>query len=90
MIKNRFVNELGIHRPEQEERNKQLRAVETLTEREKEILGWVGKGLTSNSIAQQLHISPRTVDTHRARIMQKLGLKNKLDVVRFMMEHTLN
>ncbi len=90
MIKNRFVNELGIHRPEQQERSKQLRAIESLTEREKEILSLVGKGLTSNAISQQLHISPRTVDTHRARIMQKLGLKNKLDVVRFMMEHTLD
>lgn len=90
MIKNRFVNDLGIHRPELQERSKQLRAIESLTNREKEILSLVGKGLTSNTISQQLHISPRTVDTHRARIMQKLGLKNKLDVVRFMMEYTLD
>lgn len=53
-----------------------------LTDREREILGYVSKGLTSKAIAQRLGISVRTVDIHRANIMNKTGTRNVVELVR--------
>jgi DNA-binding CsgD family transcriptional regulator len=47
----------------------------------------VAKGLTSQDIAKKLFISPRTVETHRARIMDKLGVNNAAGLVRFALLH---
>ena len=57
-------------------------ALARLTEREREILGYVSKGLTSKAIAQRLGISVRTVDIHRANIMNKTGTRNVVELVR--------
>ncbi len=54
-----------------------------LTKREEEIIFLVAKGLTSVDIGNQLHISPRTVETHRARIMTKIGASNTAGLVRY-------
>jgi DNA-binding NarL/FixJ family response regulator len=51
-------------------------ADEVLSEREREILALAAAGHTSKGIARQLHLSPRTVDNHRARIMAKLQVEN--------------
>jgi DNA-binding NarL/FixJ family response regulator len=59
-----------------------------LTKREEEIVGLVAKGLTSQDIAKKLFISPRTVETHRARIMDKLGVNNAAGLVRFALLHS--
>ncbi len=58
-----------------------------LTKREEEIVTLVAKGLTSQDIAKKLFISPRTVETHRARIMDKLGVNNAAGLVRFALLH---
>jgi two-component system response regulator NreC len=58
-----------------------------LTRREKEILTLVVKGLTNQQIADQLNISPRTVDTHRTNIMQKLDIHEVANLVRYAIEH---
>lgn len=60
----------------------------SLTKREEEIVGLVAKGLTSQEIAKKLFISPRTVETHRARIMDKLGVNNAAGLVRFALLHS--
>lgn len=57
-----------------------------LTRREKEILVQITEGKTSQEIADQLFISPRTVDTHRANLIQKLGVKNVTGLVRYAIE----
>lgn len=57
-------------------------ALARLTEREREILGYVSKGLTSKAIAQRLGISVRTVDIHRANIMNKTDTRNVVELVR--------
>lgn len=59
----------------------------TLTKREEEIVTLVAKGLTSQDIAKKLFISPRTVETHRSRIMDKLGVNNAAGLVRFALLH---
>lgn len=60
-----------------------------LTRREREILALVVKGLTNQQIADQLFISPRTVDTHRTNIMQKLDIHDLANLVRYALEHDL-
>ncbi len=59
----------------------------SLTKREEEIVTLVAKGMTSQEIGKLLFISPRTVETHRARIMDKLGVSNAVGLVRFALLH---
>jgi two-component system response regulator NreC len=56
---------------------------ESLTPREKEVLGLVAQGLTNQQIADDLVISARTVETHRAHIMDKLGFKKRSELVKY-------
>jgi DNA-binding NarL/FixJ family response regulator len=50
--------------------------IKQLTDRELEILRMIGTGLASSAIANQLHLSTHTIDTHRENIKRKLGAKN--------------
>lgn len=59
---------------------------EMLTDREREVLHLAAEGRTSSEIADRLFISPRTVETHRAHMMQKLGLKNQTELIRFALK----
>jgi two-component system response regulator NreC len=54
-----------------------------LTEREKEILTHIAQGLSNQQIAQKLYISIKTVQTHRAHILEKLGLHDRTELVRY-------
>jgi len=54
-----------------------------LTKREKEILYYIAEGLNNAQIAERLFISPRTVDTHRTNIMQKLDIHDAANLIRF-------
>jgi len=49
---------------------------QVLTDREREVLGWLARGLSSKEVARELNISTRTVETHRAHLMHKLGVKS--------------
>jgi DNA-binding NarL/FixJ family response regulator len=59
---------------------------ETLTPREREVLQLTAEGLTAPDIAARLHISVRTVETHRAHVMHKLALKNQKEMVRYALQ----
>jgi DNA-binding NarL/FixJ family response regulator len=61
-------------------------AVERLSDREVEILELIGKGNEVRQIAKLLHLSPKTVETHRAHIKDKLDLKNSREVARFALQ----
>lgn len=58
-------------------------ATSILTKREKEVLKLIAEGLTSKKIASRLHLSDKTIATHRLQIMNKLNLKNVADLTRF-------
>ena len=60
-----------------------------LSPREVEILRLIALGYTSAEIAAKLHLSRRTVETHRARIFQKLELKTRAELVRFALDRHL-
>ena len=58
---------------------------ELLTPRESEVLEQVVAGASNKEAGRQLGISPRTIEVHRARIMEKLGAKNTADLIRIVM-----
>jgi RNA polymerase sigma factor (sigma-70 family) len=64
------------------ERTRQ-RLLDQLTEREREVLRLVAEGLSTKEIASRLAISTRTVETHRAHLMRKLGLKSVARLTQF-------
>jgi|SRR5689334_4582548 two-component system, NarL family, response regulator NreC len=60
-----------------------------LTEREREILKLVAEGYTNAQIGERLFISPKTVDTHRTHIMDKLNLHSRAELVKYAMRRGL-
>jgi two-component system response regulator NreC len=60
-----------------------------LSEREREVLRLLALGHTNQEIAEQLYISVRTAETHRAHIMQKLGLASRAELVRYAISNGL-
>jgi two-component system nitrate/nitrite response regulator NarL len=60
-----------------------------LTVREEEVVRHVAHGLSSKQIAEQLGISPRTAEAHRANAMRKLNARTQMDLVRYAVLHRL-
>ncbi|MCA0406683.1 MAG: response regulator [Proteobacteria bacterium] len=60
--------------------------IERLSQREREILDAIAGGMTSKEIARHFGISPRTVDTHRANLAEKLGTSSVAEMVRIALE----
>ena len=63
--------------------------VERLSTREREVLQLVVEGKTSVEIGAMIHLSPKTVDSYRSRLMQKLEIRDLPSLVRFAMAHGL-
>lgn len=63
--------------------------LESLSQREREILQLIVEGQSGVDIARTLHLSPKTVDTYRSRMMQKLGIGDLPSLVKFALQHGL-
>lgn len=63
--------------------------IDRLSKREREVLMSVANGLSSQKIAEQLNISPRTVEIHRSNMLSKLGANNTSEAIRFAVEAEL-
>jgi two-component system response regulator NreC len=61
-------------------------AAPALSPRERQVLGLLAHGHTNREVADQLSLSVKTVETHRARLSDKLGLHSRADLVRFAIE----
>jgi two-component system response regulator NreC len=59
---------------------------QTLTNREREVLQMAAEGSSSAEIAKRLSISPRTAELHRGRMMNKLGLHNQTELIRYALK----
>ncbi len=60
-----------------------------LSEREMQVLGLIASGKSTKEVADELFISTKTVDTHKAHILDKLGLKNTAELVRYAIKNGL-
>ncbi len=60
-----------------------------LTPRELEVIKQIAEGLTSEEIAEILVISKKTVDRHRANILEKLGMRNRVELTRYAIKRGL-
>jgi DNA-binding CsgD family transcriptional regulator len=69
------------------ESNNELDKLKMLSGKEKKILRLITNGLSNSAIAQELSISIKTVETHRANIMKKLEIHNLVDLVKFSMRN---
>ena len=68
----------GIHRPVE------IRGFAQLTPRERQVLQLITNGRSNKEAGRQLGISPRTIEVHRARVMEKLGARNTADLMRIV------
>ncbi len=62
---------------------------QSLSKREWEVLKLIAEGIMLNQIADQLHLSPKTITTHKTHLMEKLGVGNNADLIRYAIEHRL-
>ncbi|MCX2723616.1 response regulator transcription factor [Roseibium salinum] len=69
------------------EKNVSFPGAELLTRRELEVVKEITEGASNKEAGRTLGISPRTVEVHRARIMEKLGARNAADLVRIVLGH---
>lgn len=73
-------------RAEKLQRNEILRRMETLTEREREVMGQVVDGKANKVVAIDLNVSQRTVEIHRANVMEKMKARSLAQLVRLVMK----
>ena len=80
---------LGARMVAAEARERAAAEADPLSEREREVLRLLALGHTNQEIAETLYISVRTAESHRAHIMQKLGLSTRAELVRYALSHGL-
>lgn len=66
-----------------------LKGSPKFTKREKQILQYIAKGKTTSQIANELFLSPLTIETHRRNMMQKLDVKNAIELINTATERLL-
>ncbi len=80
------LDERAIQAYTQKANETRLDPYESLTAREREVLGMAAEGSSNPQIAAQLSLSPRTVEMHRANLMKKLGLKSQTELIRYALK----
>jgi DNA-binding NarL/FixJ family response regulator len=71
------------------QRNQAVPSPDILTSRETEVLKYLAEGKSNKEVAARLGISPRTIDAHRARIMDKLHIRTLSELVHFAIRHKI-
>lgn len=84
MLLNRYINNL-----QGDDESERSEDINSLSSRQIEILKLWGNSCTNQEIADQLFISVRTVESHKNHIMQKLKLKNTVDLVKFSIKNNI-
>jgi DNA-binding NarL/FixJ family response regulator len=70
-----------------ERKSGQTASLDQLTPRQREVLQLVAEGRSAKEIARLLHISPRTAEFHKARLMQALGAESTADLIQYALRH---
>jgi DNA-binding NarL/FixJ family response regulator len=84
-VSNRFAEKLIFKTVNATETNSSS-PVDSLSDRELEVLTMLGKGHSTKSVAHNLHLSIKTIETHRAHIKEKLGLSDSNEMTRFAID----
>ncbi|HAA37269.1 MAG TPA: DNA-binding response regulator [Firmicutes bacterium] len=71
------------------EKTQKSKAKDMLSKRQKEILILVARGFTDKQIAEKIHVSVKTVESHKARIKEKLDIVHRSEFVEYALEHNL-
>lgn len=69
--------------------NKPQRGLPFLTNKEKQVIKYLMDGFSSKEIAAELDVSPRTIETHRANVLNKFGLKNTTELIKKIVEQKI-
>ncbi|HSM06930.1 MAG TPA: response regulator transcription factor [Longimicrobiales bacterium] len=85
-MSDRVTHQLSVALRQELEREKRRGRLDALTPREREVMLEVATGKTSREIGEEFGISPRTVETHRERLMAKLRMGSVADLTRFVVE----
>ena len=85
----RVTHQLSVGLRAELEREQKRSRLESLTPRETQVLVGIADGRTNREIGDALGISPRTVETHRERVMAKLRIRTVAGLTRFVVEHDL-
>jgi DNA-binding NarL/FixJ family response regulator len=80
------LKERMLHRFVSPRTEKAATAIETLSDREMEVLQWIGNGYGTRAIADQLKLSVKTIDTYREHLKLKLNLKSGAELVRYAIQ----
>jgi two-component system, NarL family, response regulator NreC len=83
------LSDLAITAYKEKTKNLSLDPYNTLTTREREVLQLVAEGHTNSDIAAKLFISHRTVESHRASLMQKLSINSRVDLIAYALKRGL-
>ncbi len=83
------IDEAGVRESLRLSATAPIDPLEKLSQRERQVLECVARGHTNAEIAASLGLSRRTVETHRANMMRKLGLESQADVIRFALRRGL-
>ena len=62
---------------------------DTLSVRELDVMRMLGRGMPLTEIAERLYLSPKTVSTYRARVLEKLGISNNSEITRYILDNKL-
>ena len=82
-----YLDSLLARRASEDDAAKHSPRPATISDREKEVLRMMAVGHSNKGIAADLNISIKTVEVHKANAMRKLGLRGRIDVVRFAILH---
>ena len=74
------------NRADEEVNDELIKNFSILTEREKQVSGFISQGLVSKQIAEKLHLSPRTIESHRANILKKMNSANTFDLMKKLIQ----
>lgn len=80
-----YEQDIGTVEVQSERRPIEVRSFVQLTTRERQVLQLIAGGQSNKQAGRELGISPRTVEAHRARLMQKLGARNTADLMRIVL-----
>jgi two-component system response regulator NreC len=79
----------NVRKPKDTEPLKDKKEVDVLSSREKQILQMVVEGQSNQEIADKLFISIRTVESHKNHIMQKLGIKSIVELIKYALRNNI-